>query len=197
MQRPEMRMVVGLGNPGPEFVDTRHNAGFRVVDALAVALKISVKEKKFGGLFGQGEFEDKELMLLKPIRFMNRSGQAVAAAAGFCELSLPDLLVISDDIALEPGRIRLRASGSAGGHKGLADILEKLGTERVSRLRIGIGPCGTEDATDYVLDEPTAEEKPLLNEAVDRAVQAVLCWLQRGIEAAMNSFNSDVLDQNE
>ena len=192
-----MRLVVGLGNPGPEFVDTRHNAGFRVVDALAEALNISVKEKKFGGLFGQGEFEDKELMLLKPIQFMNRSGQAVAAAVGFHELSLPDLLVISDDIALEPGRIRLRAGGSAGGHKGLADILEKLGTERVSRLRIGIGPCGAEDATDYVLDEPTAEEKPLLNEAVDRAVQAALCWLKRGIEAAMNSFNSDVLEQNE
>ncbi|MHC4363858.1 MAG: aminoacyl-tRNA hydrolase [Planctomycetota bacterium] len=197
MQRPEMKMVVGLGNPGPEFVDTRHNAGFRVVDALAEALKISVKEKKFGGLFGQGEFEDKELMLLKPTQFMNRSGQAVAAAVGFHELSLPDLLVISDDIALEPGRIRLRAGGSAGGHKGLADILEKLGTERVSRLRIGIGPCGAEDATDYVLDEPTAEEKPLLNEAVDRAVQAALCWLRRGIEAAMNSFNSEVLDKNE
>ena len=192
-----MKMVVGLGNPGPEFVDTRHNAGFRVVDALAEALNISVKEKKFGGLFGQGELEGKELMLLKPTRFMNRSGQAVAAAVGFHELSLPDLLVISDDIALEPGRIRLRAGGSAGGHKGLADILEKLGTERVSRLRIGIGPCGAEDATDYVLDEPTAEEKPLLNEAVDRAVQAALCWLQRGIEAAMNSFNSDVLEQNE
>jgi PTH1 family peptidyl-tRNA hydrolase len=197
MQRPEMRMVVGLGNPGPEFVDTRHNAGFRVVDALAEALKISVKEKKFGGLFGQGEFEDKELMLLKPAQFMNRSGQAVAAAAGFYELSLRDLLVISDDIALEPGRIRLRAGGSAGGHKGLADILEKLGTDRVSRLRIGVGSCGAEDATDYVLDEPTTEQEPLLNEAVDRAVQAVLCWLQRGIEAAMNSFNSDILDQNE
>ena len=182
-------MVVGLGNPGDEYVDTRHNAGFRAIDSLAEALRIDVKKKKFGACFGEGEFADKKLILLKPIQFMNRSGQVVATAVGFYTLALSDLLVISDDMALSPGRIRIRARGSAGGHNGLVDVIEKLGTENISRLRIGIGQSGEETAEDFVLDKPTEAEKPLLDEGIDRAREAVLSWVEYGVEETMNKFN--------
>jgi PTH1 family peptidyl-tRNA hydrolase len=185
-----MKMVVGLGNPGDEYVNTRHNVGFKVIDSLAEMLKVDVKKRKFGARFGLGEFADKKLILLKPWQFMNRSGQAVAAAAGFYKLDLSNLLVVIDDMALSPGRIRIRAKGSAGGHNGLADVIEKLGTESFGRLRIGIGQSGKEDAVDFVLDKPTEADKLLLNEAIERSTEAVLCWVQNGIETTMNKFNS-------
>jgi PTH1 family peptidyl-tRNA hydrolase len=183
-------MVVGLGNPGRKYINTRHNAGFRVIDSVAKALAIEVRRSKFGARLGQSEFAGKKLILLKPIRFMNCSGQVVATAAGFYRLGPGDLLVVSDDMALEPGRIRLRAKGSAGGHKGLADVIEKLGSEDVNRLRVGIGPCGERDAVDYVLDEPAKAQKALLDRAIERAREAVLCWIEYGIEMTMNKFNS-------
>ncbi len=187
----EIKMVVGLGNPGGEYVDTRHNIGFEVIDSLAEALKIAVKKKKFGAVFGQGDFLDKKLILLKPWQFMNCSGQAVATAAGFYKLDLAsDLLVIVDDMALEPGKIRVRAKGSAGGHKGLADIIDKLGTNNFGRLRIGIGQRGGETAVDFVLDKPTKAERSLLEKAIEETREAVFCWVEYGIEKTMNKFNS-------
>ena len=191
----ERKMVVGLGNPGDEYVQTRHNAGFGVIDSLAELLKIDVASRKFGACLGSGEFADKKLILLKPQEFMNRSGQAVATAVGFYGLAPTDLLVVTDDMALEPGRIRIRTQGSAGGHKGLADVIEKLGTEQISRLRIGIGQSGKEAAEDYVLDKPTAAEKVLIDEAINRAREAVLCWVKEGVEAAMNKFNPDLSER--
>jgi len=129
-----VKMVVGLGNPGEEYVDTRHNVGFRVIDSLAETLIIDVRKKKFGACLGSGEFADKKLILLKPMRFMNCSGEVVTTAAGFYKLVLSNLLVVTDDMALPPGRVRMRMKGSAGGHNGLADVIEKLGTENISRL---------------------------------------------------------------
>ena len=123
---------------------------------------------------------------------MNRSGQVVATAAGFYKLGISDLFVITDDMALEPGRIRIRSKGSAGGHKGLIDIIEKLGTEDIGRLRVGIGQSVGELAEDFVLDRPTETEKPLLDEAIEKAREAVLCWVEYGIEAAMNEFNCGI-----
>jgi PTH1 family peptidyl-tRNA hydrolase len=188
----ETKMVVGLGNPGEEYVDTRHNTGFKVIDSLAGTLKIEVKRRKFGGRFGEGEFSGKKLILLKPWQFMNRSGQAVATAMGFYKLGASDLLVVTDDMALSPGRIRIRAKGSAGGHNGLADVIEKLGTESIGRLRIGIGQSGEESDVDFVLDKPTEADRLLLDEAIKRAAESVLCWLECGIETAMNAFNEIV-----
>jgi PTH1 family peptidyl-tRNA hydrolase len=185
----DMKMVVGLGNPSVEYKDTRHNMGFKVIDSLAAALGIDVKSRKFGARFGTGEWVGKKLILLKPWQFMNRSGQAVATAAGFYKLDAGDLLVVTDDMALEPGRIRLRAKGSAGGHNGLADIIEKLGTNEFARCRVGIGPSGEQDAVDFVLDRPARADKPLLAEAIERARDAVMCWIEHGIETAMNTFN--------
>jgi len=186
---PGTKMVVGLGNPGDEYVDTRHNVGFRVIDSLAELLKIKVRKKKFGAIFGLGEFADKKLILLKPWKFMNCSGEPIATAVVFCKLDVGDLLVITDDMALEPGKIRIRAKGSAGGHNGLADIIEKLGTIEFGRLRIGIGQSDKEDAVDFVLDKPTETERPLVDEGIARAREAAVCWVEHGIEITMNRFN--------
>jgi PTH1 family peptidyl-tRNA hydrolase len=186
----DMRMIVGLGNPGDEYVDTRHNTGFKVIDALAETIGIKVKKRKFGARFESGEFSDKKLILLKPWQYMNRSGQAVATAAGFYKINLRDLMVVTDDMDLETGRIRLRYKGSAGGHNGLADIIQKLGTNEFARCRVGIGRSAEVDTVDYVLDKPQEDEKPLLTEAIERAREAVLCWIEYGIDTAMNKFNS-------
>ncbi|MBN1391418.1 MAG: aminoacyl-tRNA hydrolase [Sedimentisphaerales bacterium] len=189
MEGPEIKMVVGLGNPGKEYVGTRHNMGFRAVDSLAEELKIEVKKKRFNGCLGTGEYAGKKLILLKPMRFMNCSGQVVATAAGFYKLTASNLLIVLDDMALPPGRVRVRMKGSAGGHNGLADVIEKLGTDNVNRLRIGIGPSSENEAYDYVLSKPAEAEKPLLDEAITRAREAVLCWVEYGIRATMNKFN--------
>jgi PTH1 family peptidyl-tRNA hydrolase len=186
----DMKMIVGLGNPGDEYVDTRHNTGFKVIDLLAEELGIDIRKKKFGARFGSGEYTDEKLILLKPWQFMNLSGQAVATAAGFYRLSVNNLLVVTDDMDLQTGRIRLRPKGSAGGHNGLADIIDKLGTNEFARCRVGIGRSSDEEAVDYVLDKPSEVEKPLLAEAIERARDAVLCWIEYGIETAMNKFNS-------
>ncbi len=186
----DMRMVVGLGNPDDRYIDTRHNTGFKVIDSLAQELGIDVRKRKFGSRFGLGEFADNKLILLKPWQYMNRSGQAVATAAGFYKLNIGELIVVTDDMDLEPGRIRLRYKGSAGGHNGLADIIQKLGTNEFARCRIGIGRCAEADAVGYVLDKPQEDEKPLLAAAIERARNAVLCWIEYGIETAMNKFNS-------
>lgn len=185
-----VKMVVGLGNQGREYADTRHNIGFRVVDSLAQKLKIDVKKRKFAARFGWGESGDKKLILLKPWQFMNRSGSAVAKAMAFYKLSVGDLLVVSDDMALAVGAIRLRAKGSAGGHNGLADVIEKLGTDQFGRLRVGIGKSDRVDDVDYVLSRPSEKERLLLDKATERAQEAVLCWVEHGIETAMNEFNS-------
>ena len=185
-----VKMVVGLGNPGREYADTRHNIGFRVVDSLAQKLKIDVKKRKFAARFGRGESGDKKLILLKPWQFMNQSGSAVAKAMAFYKLSVGGLLVVSDDMALAVGAVRLRAKGSAGGHNGLADVIEKLGTDQFGRLRVGIGKSDRVDDVDYVLSRPSEKERLLLDKATERAQEAVLCWVEHGIETAMNEFNS-------
>ncbi len=188
----DMKMVVGLGNPGDEYIDTRHNTGFKVIDSLAAALQIEVRKRKFGARVGSGEFAGSKLLLLKPWQFMNRSGQAVATAVGFYKLGIGDVLVVTDDMDLEPGRIRIRAKGSAGGHNGLADIIDKLGTHDFARCRIGIGKSIEQDAIDYVLDKPTEAEESLLATAIERARDAVFCWIEHGVEVAMNEFNSGI-----
>jgi PTH1 family peptidyl-tRNA hydrolase len=185
----EIKMVVGLGNPGAEYTGTRHNTGFRVIDALAERLQVELAKRKFGARFGLGEVAGRTLMLLKPWQFMNRSGMAVAAAAGFYKIEIGDLMVVTDDMALEPGRIRIRAKGSAGGHNGLADVIEKLGTDEFARCRVGIGQSGNRWAVDYVLDEPTEAEQALITEAIARVRDAVLCWIEYGVERAMNEYN--------
>ena len=184
-----MKVIVGLGNPGKEYADTRHNIGFRVIDAIASVLTTDVKKRKFGARFGEAEFECKKLILLKPWTYMNRSGGAVATVIGFYKLPLRDLLVVTDDMALEPGVIRMRPRGSTGGHNGLKSIITALGSEDFCRLRCGIGSAGADEAYDYVLSDIPAEQRAVIDAAVERARDAAFCWIRDGIDAAMNEYN--------
>ena len=185
-----MFLVVGLGNPGPEYAETRHNLGFKVVEALESALGTEVKKRRFGARTGEGSYAGRRLILMKPWKFMNRSGEAVASTVGFYKLDLGDLMVVTDDMALEVGRIRIRAKGSAGGHNGLADIIEKLGSDAFARCRVGIGAAQSAEAVGHVLGRPDRQDKDLLNQAILRARDAVLCWLEFGVEKTMNEFNA-------
>ncbi len=185
----ETVLVAGLGNPGEKYAETRHNMGFKVIDALAETLDVQVRQRKFGGRFAMTPVSGKKLILLKPWEFMNRSGQAVATTVGFYKLPLDRILVVYDDMALAVGQIRVRARGSAGGHNGLSDIIAKLKSDQFARCRVGIGSPDQGDAIDYVLGVPSRQEQRDLDEAVIKARQAVLCWLDEGINTAMNRFN--------
>jgi len=185
----EIRLVVGLGNPGPEYAETRHNLGFKVIEAFEEALGIEVRHRKFGARIGEAWYSGTKLILMKPWKYMNRSGECVATAAGFYKLGLEDLMVITDDRALATGAIRIRARGSAGGHNGLADIIEKLGSNEFPRCRIGIGQCPGALAVGYVLGRPAPQERPVLNQAILRARDAVQSWLAVGLAKTMTEFN--------
>jgi PTH1 family peptidyl-tRNA hydrolase len=185
----DRKMVVGLGNPGRRYSGTRHNIGFAVIDTLAEHLGIKVRRRRLDSGVGEVSFAGKKLILLKPRRYMNRSGGPVAKVMRYYGLEPSDLLVVVDDMALEPGRLRIRAQGSSGGHHGLADIIDRLGTSEFCRLRVGIGHSGGQEAVDFVLGRPGSAEKAQLAESVVRAREAVLCWVEQGIRTAMDRFN--------
>ena len=184
-----VRLIVGLGNPGPQYDQTRHNAGFMALDALAERLGVTLRRKAFNALAEDVTLGDLKLVLVKPQQYMNRSGHATATAAGFYKVSAPEILIVLDDLALPVGQLRLRAKGSAGGHNGLKDIITRLGTDAFSRLRIGIGDSGPRDAADYVLSRFGGDERSAISQAVSQATDAILTWAQHGVEAAMNRYN--------
>jgi peptidyl-tRNA hydrolase, PTH1 family len=200
-----MRLVVGLGNPGSEYVGTRHNVGFEVVEALAARLGWIGKpdqfrkmaRNKFDGLaldgrIGLASGGEEKLLLLEPMTYMNVSGRSVRAALDFYQLSPPDVMIVLDDLALPAGRLRLRGAGSSGGHNGLKDIERALGTKDYPRLRIGIDPKPPfVPQADYVLQRFTPEQRKQVDDAIARACGAVVTWADKGIEAAMNQFNGD------
>jgi PTH1 family peptidyl-tRNA hydrolase len=187
-----VKLIVGLGNPGPRYARTRHNVGFRVLDAVAARAGAALATRRFGGRFGEGALASERALLLAPESFMNRSGDTVAEALAALPDVEPsrDLLVVFDDADLPLGRLRLRARGSSGGHNGLADVLERLGSEDVPRLRFGIGrPAEPLDTVDFVLEAFTPAEEERLRLAVPRAADAVECFVRDGVAAAMNRFN--------
>lgn len=193
-----MKMIVGLGNPGPQYAKTRHNVGFLVVDRLAARHAPAAPARgRFNAITVEGTIPTpaggEKCLFLKPTTFMNRSGQAIGEAIRFYKLDLQrDVLIVVDDLYLPVGTIRLKPSGGAGGHNGLTDIERALGTDAYPRLRIGINPkppCM--DQADYVLSRFTAEEETLLAPALDRAVQACEVFTSRGLDAAMNTYNAD------
>lgn len=180
-----LRLVVGLGNPGPRYARTRHNAGFRLVERLAGDDAVW---KDFEGL-GRWARRD-SLMLAEPLTFMNESGRFVGALARFHKVAPAQTLVCFDDVALPLGRLRLRPSGSSGGQKGMQDIISRLGTQDIPRLRLGVGPQPPEmDSAAYVLGRFTAAEEKLFDEVLDEAREAVVLAADEGLETAMNRFN--------
>ena len=186
-----MKLIAGLGNPGPRYADSRHNVGFLVVDELGRRWNCEVGkfDRHFEGLVGQTRRNGEDVLLLKPATFMNLSGQSVSAAARFYKLAPEQVLVVIDDLDLATGQLRLRAEGSAGGHKGLADILRHLGTTEVPRVRIGIGRVHKDATVEYVLGRFSPVERPAMEAAIQLAGDAVEMWLARGMTAAMNEFN--------
>lgn len=184
-------LIVGLGNPGDNYARTRHNVGFRAVDRLAERLGVRLDRAKFRGLYGQALWQGQKLILLKPQTFMNASGLSVMDAARFYKLPPERVLVLSDDISLEVGRLRVRASGSAGGHNGLKSIIGALNSEAFPRVKIGVGakPCPEYELADWVLSNFTASEEKRLVPALDDAGLAALEVLQNGVPEAANRFN--------
>ena len=185
----ETKMIVGLGNPGKKYDRTRHNAGFESVDIFAERFGIEVDRKKFGALYGQGQVGDTKVIVVKPQEYMNLSGQVVATVIGFFRLSIENIIVVTDDIALDPGVIRVRKQGSAGGHNGLKDIISRLGTQDFCRLRIGVGRPEFQDQASYVLSRPGGEDREAIDSGIKRSVEAIDCWMIAGVEMAMNRFN--------
>lgn len=184
-----MKLIVGLGNPGREYAGTRHNVGFLAVSQLAKQYRISVRGAFGPAIAGRGCVAGEEVMLLQPTTFMNRSGAAVSYAIQRLHLPLTELLVIYDDLDLPVGKLRLRAAGSSGGHNGIKSIIAALGGQEFSRLRIGIGRPDSAEVIDYVLQSPRGDERAQLNEALDRAVQAVAAWVELGVERAASQWN--------
>ena len=187
------RLVLGLGNPGPKYADTRHNLGFRVVDALAGRLGIAVDRSECNSLVGGGRIGGAgEVLLAKPLTYMNRSGHAARCLLERRGLEPAAVLVVYDEVSLPLGRLRLRPSGSPGGHRGMESVVASLRTEEIPRLRLGIAPeggVGGEEMVDFVLEPFARDEREAAAEMVERAADACRAWLEEGAEAAMNRFN--------
>lgn len=185
-----MKIIVGLGNPGSKYALTRHNMGFMVADELAAAHNLQFSRGKFKSVLASGPIAGQEVIIAKPQTFMNLSGEAVGPLVRFYKLPLPELLVVYDDIDVPFGALRIRPSGSSGGHKGLKSIIQNLGADEFPRLRVGIrGQQPPEDLTEYVLDEFTLEEKVELRNIVQRASKALEAVISAPLEEAMNRFN--------
>jgi PTH1 family peptidyl-tRNA hydrolase len=186
-----VKLIAGLGNPGPRYVGSRHNVGYMVVDELARrgGVDVSRHDRRFDGLFGDGPLADERVLLLKPTTFMNLSGRSVAAAQRYYKLAPEDVLVIHDDLDLPLGKLRVRASGSAGGHRGMEDVLRHFGVDGVPRLRIGIGRVHPSVTVDYVLSAFRSDEREVVETAVAQAADAAECWVRCGVDKTMNEYN--------
>lgn len=192
-----MYIIAGLGNPGKDYENTRHNVGFQVIDAIADKYNISVAELKHRAIIGKGYVEGQKVILVKPLTFMNLSGESIRLVIEYYKADAEtELIVISDDISLEPGQLRVRKKGSAGGHNGLKSIIKQLGHDNFQRIRIGVGEKPKNyDLADWVLGHFNKEEKAAVSETLIKAVRAVEIMLTDGADAAMNEFNRKVSNE--
>lgn len=184
-------LIVGLGNPGPEYAKTRHNIGFRCIDLLADKLGCRIDKAKFEGLYGQTDYHGLRLYLLKPLTYMNLSGKAVLQLSAYFQIPPERIIVLFDDISLEPGRLRVRPNGSAGGHNGMKSIIAELGSQDFPRVKIGVGakPHPDFDLAAWVLSTFSAQEEKALAVSLENGAQAALTLLEEGVPAAANKFN--------
>jgi PTH1 family peptidyl-tRNA hydrolase len=187
-----IQLVVGLGNPGPQYEKTRHNAGFWFIDAIARAHGITLKfENKFHGEVGKGCIDGEEVWLLKPLTFMNKSGQGIAALARFYKIDAENILIAHDELDLPPGTVRLKKGGGHGGHNGLRDTIAQLGSKEFQRLRLGIGhPGHASQVSGYVLSKASGSDQQLLEQAIDKAIDNLSLMLSGDLQKAMNRLHS-------
>ncbi|MBQ4641205.1 MAG: aminoacyl-tRNA hydrolase [Oscillospiraceae bacterium] len=190
-RKSESWLIVGLGNPGKDYTGTRHNCGFRAIDALAGELGCKIDKGKFQGLYGQTTYLGKKLFLLKPQTYMNLSGRSVLQLSAYYNIPPQRIIVMFDDISLEPGRLRVRADGSAGGHNGIKSIIKELGSEAFPRVKIGVGakPHPEQDLADWVLSTFSASEEKVLSASLPYAGKAALCIVEKGVSEAANQYN--------
>jgi peptidyl-tRNA hydrolase, PTH1 family len=186
-----MKLIVGLGNPGADYERTRHNVGWMVVEAFARKFRIDITKHEKNALTGTGRVAGGSVMVAKPLTYMNLSGDAVRLLVNAYLDSTTDLMVVYDDIDLPLGRLRIRPNGSAGTHNGMRSIIAELQSENFPRLRVGIGSAGEGKLRDYVLDEFTTDEQPVIDAAIERAVDALLLFARGDLKRAMNEFNKD------
>lgn len=185
-----MYLIVGLGNPEPEYANTRHNMGFDTINCLAKQIKIDVNRNKFDALYGSGTIEGEKVVLVKPQTFMNLSGKVVREFKNFYKVNLNEIIVISDDIDIDKGQIRIRKKGSAGSHNGMKSVIQELATEEFARVRVGIGnPKFKGDLINYVLEPIAKEERVILDEGIFDAMSAIIEIIKNGIDSAMNKYN--------
>ena len=187
----ETWLIVGLGNPGKEYERTRHNAGFRALDVLADKLGCKIDKGKFQGIYGQANYGGKKLMLLKPLTYMNLSGRSVLQLSAYFNIPPQRIIVMFDDISLEPGRLRVRADGSAGGHNGIKSIIQEVGSQAFPRVKIGVGakPNPEFNLADWVLSSFSAQEEKALAVALGNAADAALAIIDHGVPETANRFN--------
>ena len=190
-RKSENWLIVGLGNPGKEYTKTRHNCGFRAIDILADKLGCKIDKSKFQGLYGQTVYSGKKLFLLKPLTYMNLSGRSVLQLSAYYSIPPQRIIVMFDDISLNPGRLRIRADGSAGGHNGIKSIISELGSQDFPRVKIGVGakPHPEQDLADWVLSTFSAQEEKALGSALDNAADAALCVIDKGVSETANRYN--------
>ena len=190
-RKSENWLIVGLGNPGKQYDRTRHNAGFRAIDILADKLDCKIDKSKFQGLYGQVTYNSKKLFLLKPLTYMNLSGRSVLQLSAYYSIPPQRIIVLFDDVSLEPGRLRVRADGSAGGHNGIKSIIAEIGSQDFPRVKIGVGikPHPEQDLADWVLSNFSASDEKALSESLPQAADAALCIIDRGIPETANRFN--------
>lgn len=185
-----MKLIVGLGNPGKQYEKTRHNVGFEVIDELSNRLNISLSQAKFKGMYGAGVVNGEKIILLKPLTYMNLSGESIGAVMNYYDIDVDDLLVIYDDLDLPTGKIRLRQKGSAGGHNGIRSTIAHTGTQEFKRIRVGISrPQNRMPITDYVLGKFSKEEQAEIDQAVDKACKACEAWMDLPFLQVMNQYN--------
>ncbi len=191
MNQNETWLIVGLGNPGKEYERTRHNTGFRAIDILADQLGCRIDKAKFQGLYGQCTYEGRKLMLLKPQTYMNLSGKSVLSLSAYYNIPPQQIIILFDDISLQPGRLRLRADGSAGGHNGIKSIIAELGSQNFPRVKIGVGakPHPDMDLADWVLGSFSAADEKAMAVSLKNAADAALAIVEHGVPEAANRFN--------
>lgn len=184
-----MKLIVGLGNPGREYEKTRHNVGFMVMDRISDVLNVSIDMKKFNGEYVKFKYLGEDVILLKPMTYMNNSGESVIQVMNYFKIDVSDLLIIYDDMDMPVGKLRLRESGSAGGHNGVKSIIAHVGTQNFKRIRVGIDKHPRIKVIDYVLGRFNKDEQLLIDEGIENAVQAVQVFLEKDFVTAMNRFN--------